>query len=267
MIRPRLFWGALFILAGLIFLASTLGFLKMDLAWKIIWPLAIVFVGLWVILGATLGRNRNVEVENFSIPITNIKSARIEMHHGAGKFEIGIAGNPDNLVEGACSGGVEQRLAVKAGFAHLELHPRGQEFWDSAFPWTNQGLSWKLGFSTVIPLELILKTGANEALVDLSSLKVTHLSVETGASSTRINLPEKVDRIDVKISAGAASIKIQVPQSLAARIHVQSGISSKKIDTTRFPQNGSVYESPDFDSAHHKAEIHIETGVSSIEII
>lgn len=267
MIRPsRIFWGAFFILIGIIFLSSTLGAIQMSLAWKIIWPIAILLIGLWMILGSTLSHKRNIEVENFSIPLGEVKSARIELHHGVGKFVLGIAGNPDNLLEGACAGGIEQRLAVKDGFARLELHPRGQEFWDASFPWSNEGLSWNLGFCPSVPLELILKTGANDAHVDLSGLNVTILSLETGASNTRIKLPEKVEHIAINIQAGAASLAIQVPQSLAARIKIDSGISSKKIDTARFPQAGSVYESTDFAAAPQKAEIHIETGVSSIEI-
>lgn len=267
MIRPsRIFWGAFFILIGIIFLAGTLGAIQMDLAWKIIWPIAILLIGLWMILGSTLSRKRDIEVENFAVPLADIKSARIELHHGAGKLDLGTAGNPDNLVEGTCAGGVEQRLAVKDNFARLELRPRGQEFWDSAFHWPGEGLRWNLGLSASVPFELILKTGANDANIDLSNLSVTNLSLESGASNTRIILPEKVDHISVKIKAGAASLAIQVPQSMAARIKIDSGVTSKKIDTARFPQTGSVYESPDFAVALHKAEILIETGVSSVEI-
>lgn len=269
MIRPsRFFWGAIFILAGVIFLAATFHVISMDLAWKIIWPVAILLVGLWMILGATMRRNkRDLPLESFSTPLADIKSARLEMSHGAGKFEIGIAGNPENLVEGECAGGVEQRVAVKDGFARIELHPKTQDFWGSSFNWPNQGIAWKLGFSPKVPLELILKTGADDTHVDLSGLNVTNLVLETGASANRIKLPEMVEHIDVKVSAGAASITIEVPQSVAARVHDHSGISGKKIDTNRFPRNGNVYQSPDFETAPNKAEINIETGVSSIEII
>lgn len=264
----RYFWGAIFILAGLIFLAATFHVITMDLAWKIIWPVVILLVGLWLILGATLRRNRrDLPVESFSTPLADIKSARVEMSHGAGKFEIGIAGNPENLVEGECAGGMEQRVAVNDGFARIELNPKARDFWGPSFNWPNQGVAWKLGFSPKVPLELILKTGADDTHVDLSNLNVTNFSLETGASANHIKLPERVEHINVKVSAGAASIVIEVPQSLAARIHVHSGISGKKIDTTRFQQNGDIYQSADFETASYKAEINIETGVSSVEII
>lgn len=264
----RYFWGAAFVLAGLVFLAATLQIISLDIAWKIIGPMVILLLGLWLILGATRGRNRqNVVLEPFSTPLADITSARVEITHGAGKFDIGIAGNPENLVEGECAGGVEQRVAVKDGFARLELKPRTQEFWDSNFRWNNQGLALKLGLSPKVPLDVILKTGADETIADLSGLNVKNLTLETGASSNHINLPEKVEHMNVKVSAGAASISIKVPQSLAARIHIHSGISGKKIDLARFPQKGSNYESPDFETSPYKAEINIETGVSSVEIL
>jgi hypothetical protein len=44
-------------------------------------------------------------------------------------------------------------------------------------------------------------------------------------------------------------------------------MSSTSIDRARFPQNGNVYQSPDYPGAPNRIDIQLETGVGSVEII
>ena len=70
----------------------------------------------------------------------------------------------------------------------------------------------------------------------------------------------------LKIEAGAASINVQVPEGVAARIELGHGLASVNVNQTRFPKEGGIYQSPDYEKAENKVDIRIETGVSSIEI-
>jgi len=244
MTKTRIFWGALLLIIGGLLLAGTLGYLPMGTTWKIVWPAAIVLIGLWIILGETRKPHKPEEVESFSIPFENVKSARVEIEHGAGKFDIATTSNPDVLAEGTCAGGVEQNFSVQDGHASLRLHPKSAEFWDSSFHIQTRGLNWNISLSPKVPLELVLKTGADNLNADLSDLNVTNLFLETGASSSKLHLPVNIDSIQVKISAGAASIAVYIPPNLAGRIKMHSGISSRKIDTTRFVQKGTIMNHP-----------------------
>lgn len=47
--RNGLFWGALLILAGFLFLLDSLGLLPVS-AWGLLWPLLLIVLGLWVLL-------------------------------------------------------------------------------------------------------------------------------------------------------------------------------------------------------------------------
>jgi hypothetical protein len=70
----------------------------------------------------------------------------------------------------------------------------------------------------------------------------------------------------VTVESGAAAVKIRVPRSVAAFIVVRSTFAGVHVDRTRFPESAAGYRSADFDSAPHKAEIFVETGVGSVEI-
>ena len=85
--------------------------------------------------------------------------------------------------------------------------------------------------------------------------------------STDLRLPERAGFTRAEVHAGAASIKIYVPQGVAARINVKSGLSGINIDSMRFPPAGNgFYQSADYASAANRAEIYIETGVGSIDV-
>ena len=129
-----------------------------------------------------------------------------------------------------------------------------------------KGLEWNFGMSDEIPLDLVFEIGAVDARLDLSSLKVRNLALETGASSTRIMLPKAAGMTHMKVEAGAASVEIEVPDGVEARIDADAGLASLDVDQARFPKTNGIYQSAAYDTAENKVDIRIETGVSSIEI-
>jgi hypothetical protein len=117
-----------------------------------------------------------------------------------------------------------------------------------------------------IPCDLSLNTGACDTKVDLSDTLVRSLRVDTGASSTRIMLPENAGVTKVSGSGGAASLILVVPSEVAAHIEVKGGIYSANINRNRFPRQGNAYESPDYETAQNKVDIKLDMGVGSIKI-
>jgi hypothetical protein len=260
-----IFWGVLLIVVGAIFLVATFGGLALNDVGKFIFPAILVALGVWVILSWSFTRGKPLETQAISIPLEKASSAVIRFNHGAGKFDLSASDNKDILLEGTCVGGVTQKQSINQGQKQVELSVANGFRW-TAWPASNQGLRWNLAASQHIPLQITFKSGADDACLDLTRLNVTDLSVETGASSTRVLLPECSEMIKVRIHSGVSSVKVTVPSQVAARIQVQSGLTGKNIDTKRFLLKGAVYESPGYDTSPKKAEIYIETGVSSITI-
>jgi hypothetical protein len=61
-------------------------------------------------------------------------------------------------------------------------------------------------------------------------------------------------------------VTITIPSGVAARIRADSGLGGIRIDETRFPKSGKMYESADFASATNKIEVEVDGGVGSITI-
>jgi predicted membrane protein len=97
-------------------------------------------------------------------------------------------------------------------------------------------------------------------------MKVSDFDLRCGANEVSIQLPEAAGHTRVAIRGGMGTIRIHVPEKVAARISLSTGMSDITIDETRFPMRGGVYESPDFPNAANKVEIRIRAGMSSLQI-
>jgi hypothetical protein len=125
---------------------------------------------------------------------------------------------------------------------------------------------WQLGLSTGVAMGLRIEAGAMESTIDLTNTRVTEFDLQTGASDVRVTMPARAGLTHANIEGGATSIKMRIPEGVAARIKADGAVHSVEVDTKRFPKSGNVYVSPDFEKAEHKADIRVELGAGSIRI-
>jgi hypothetical protein len=263
--RSTVFWGTIITLVGLLLLVNE--FVAIDIG-KFIWPLFLIALGLWVLLGV-FAAPRRFEAEEAAIPLEGAGEARIHIGHGAGRLRVSGGAAPGELASGSFGGGLEQKVKREGNVLDVKLNVRvsGAHF---AFPWMwwgpGRSLDWTVNLNEEIPLSLNLETGASDTRVDLSDLRVTDLRLQTGASSSEITLPASAGQTKAVIRSGAASVKVRVPEGVAARIRASGGLADISVDRNRFPRVGGVYQSEDYATAENKVDIDIETGVGSVSV-
>jgi hypothetical protein len=71
----------------------------------------------------------------------------------------------------------------------------------------------------------------------------------------------------VRAETGAASVVIEVPTGVAARIRSRMALGSSHVDELRFPRVTTGFESPDYATASNRADIDLRGGVGSIRVI
>lgn len=261
--RGSIFWGTLIILLGIVLLLSQ--FFPGINVWGLFWPVVLILLGVWFLFGRQWG-SASLAVEQVNLPLQGAREARIRLHHGAGRLEVGPSAAPGTLLSGLFSGGVEQRLNASGSSVELELRPHTDDwfFWPGFQ--NGQGLTWTVNLTREIPLRLEIESGASETRLNLQDLLVSELILKTGASSTVATLPAQAGLTRVNVQAGAAAVELHLPEGVAARIQVKSGLAGIQIDPRRFPAVGNGYETPGYDGAPNRAEIFVETGVGSIDI-
>jgi hypothetical protein len=224
------------------------------------WPILLILFGGWMILGVFM--RRRVETEQASIDLQGASEASVHINHGAGELRIGAGAGPGLLASGEFVGGLEQSVRKNGERLDARLSPPPPLF--MMMPNFDR-YDWDLRLSSEIPLALTLHTGANKADVDLSSLRLTSLKVDTGASQTYIMLPAR-GRLHADFNLGAAALTLKIPEGVAIRARVSQGVSEVRVDQARFPRSGDFYQSPDFESAANAVDLKIDAGAAQINI-
>jgi hypothetical protein len=253
-------WGVLLVLLGVLFLAEEAGLLPVP-AMSLLWPLVLVIVGAWLVATAAM-RPRAPHLTPVAVPLAGASATRIVVKHGAGRLWIGGGAQPGMAVQGEAAGIVHRETRGPQGLvAELSVGEQG------AWAWEPGGIDWRLHLTEAVPVALELYVGASENTIDLTSVRCTELVLETGASSTDISLPAFAGVTTVAVRTGAASVRLRVPEGVAARVTGSAGLATIQVDERRFPRVAHGWESPGFASAGSRVEIRADVGVGSVQVV
>jgi hypothetical protein len=254
-----LVWPIAWFVIGLALLGATTGSLNIGVGdllsrW---WPVAFILVGIWFLV-ASVWPGRRRAVESLALPLDSSPIASIKVSFGAGVLEIGRASS-GRLLEGTFQGGVRYR---SHGPDTVEIEP------DTGRGWPAGGATfrWKVGLTGEKPLDVRLDTGASRATIDLLDLRVRQLELQSGAAETRLRLPRAAGVTLVRTDTGVASLTIEVPPGVAARIRSSMSLGRVDVDQTRFPRVGDGWQSPDIATAPNRVELEVRGGVGSVTI-
>ena len=238
----------------------------------IFWPLLLIGVGVWFVMGFAGGGfaragHGGITREQSALPLEGATEADITVRHGAGRLTLSGGAGSDQLLTGSFGGGLDSSRRSDGGRNTVDMRVRDRDvsrfFWGRG--WAG-ALDWDIALNASIPLSLRLETGASESRLTLTDLNVRELSIKTGASSTTVDLPRAAGFTRVHVESGAAAVKLRVPQGVAASIQVKSALAGIHVDRARFPLSAAGYASSDYAGAANKVEIFIETGVGSVDI-
>jgi hypothetical protein len=256
--RRNAFWGVVLIVVGVLFLADSMGFIDIDI-WGAIWALAIMGAGLWLLLRFTFTRDLK-DTGSVNVPLEGAAKAKITLRHGAGR--LSLTGGAE--VEDVLSGTFHGRLTHSAKMVGdvLEVKAR-EETW--MFPFA-EPRHWSLRCTDQVPIYLEVHSGASEAIVDLTVLKVSDFLLSAGVGESRVTLPAGAGFTKAEISSGVGAIHVRIPDGVAASIRSSGGISSTRVDRNRFPRSGGRFQSPDYEEAENKVELKVSTGIGSVDV-
>jgi len=259
--RGDVFWGGILIILGSLFLLQANHLISDALGW--FWPLFFILLGVWVLAARFLPGLSADSGEQFSIDLQGATQLALELDHGAGTVHLS-AGTPAGIaVAGTKATGMEFKSRLVGERLEVKLDA-GPTFIPFLGP--DSG-TWQFQVNQDVPLTLDVDAGASRLDLDLTDLKVTHVSVDTGASSLELKLPARAGNTLVDIESGAATLNLSVPQGVGARLRVRQGASSVQVDQTRFPmRDGGLYQSADYDTAANKVEINLNGGANTVNV-
>jgi hypothetical protein len=298
-------WPLILIFLGGVFLLQNTGYLPPNFwvnLWRL-WPVVLVLIGVelllahrvpWLILvglavvvliGGAVGINMGMPGSTTEPGVTSTSQTNLEgatqaavtVRFGAGTLTVGpiLQPQPDQLASMTYQGppqmAPQPRYTVSSlGVGQLEYQstahgaPNFVPFADGR----GDAAQMDLTLAPTVPItSLTVQTGATDARLDLSSLRVSALDLSIGAATTWLRFPQAAGQTAAHISGGASTLTIEIPQGVAAQIQLRGGLSTVNVDQSRFPQvSDNLYRSPDYDTAANKVDLNIETGVTTIQI-
>jgi hypothetical protein len=202
------------------------------------------------------------QTTTFSQPLGNMQKGEVSIEFGAGRLTVdGLPASSDNFVGGAAGVGAVNDLQRSGNTGIIRIKAPA-EWWNPGY----YSADWNIHLTPRVPIDLSLKTGANETNLDLTNLKIGKLTLETGASRNVIKLPATAGGTDVLIKAGAADIQVIVPAGVSARVRVEGGLVSTNVDASRFPKSGEYYTSLDYATAANRIDLDIRAGAASVTV-
>ncbi len=257
--RDNIFWGTALILVGVLLYLQNQGYITN--VFKYFWPLALILVGGWIILGVYWKPSPSAD-DMFSIPLAAAQSVRYSFAHGAGQLEISGGAATGQAIVGTSAVGMNRSSHLNGDQLEVRVEA-GPSFVPFIGP--NEGV-FRFQLTQAVPVLLNVESGASLLNIDLKDVMATRLSLKTGASSTNVTMPAHgVSLLDVE--SGVASLNIRVPESTAARIRVRDGATAMNVDTTRFPKlDSGFFQSPNYDTSTDRTEINIGGGLGSVTV-
>ena len=261
--RSNLWWGIILVCIGGLLLLDNLGVLApLNIkAGPLIFSLALIGLGAWTLWASQ--RRYNFTTEELSIPLEG-EEVLVNLDFGAGELRLQGAALGETLLSGTFEG-VEHNVVNEGGRQRVRLSspPFVGPQW---FIGPGQHRRWTMALNNAVPLAITVKTGASDARLDLSDLQVTRLKLESGANSTRVIVPAHAGYTEIRGTSGAASLSVEIPEGVAARIRTSGALSSVSINRERFPKIEGEYRSPDYETAANKVDLKLEMGVGSISV-
>jgi hypothetical protein len=188
------------------------------------------------------------------MPLDGATRLELRVDFGGGDLTIGPAAN-GMLIAGDAPDAIVERL----GPGRVRIHP--------AVPshgW--RPYRWQIGVTDVVPVELMLATGADRADIDLSRLLVRRLRLDTGASETRVRLPMS-GPTSVHVACGLALVTLEVPMDRAVRIRGSIVLGSSEIDERRFARTADGWASADAADADDLIDITLEAALGTVRVV
>lgn len=273
---PRIFWGTLWIVAGVLILLSKLDVMTFEVGsiWRF-WPLIFVLWGISLLTGAKAIRallaviaavlfaliiysaweewgsgHEPREMTNqvfHEIYDPSLHQASLRFVSGAGSFTL-----RDTSAEL-----FHAETATNFGKYEIDSHT-GNDRRDLTFKLGDHS-SWGGGGKNKVWMSLNpapvwtldIEVGASQLDADLSPYATDQVRIKTGVADVHLRLGDRAEESRVRIEAGVSSIVVKVPESAGCEISSESGLTSKSFEGFSDSGDGR-YRTANFENAGRK---------------
>jgi len=256
-----IFWPVLLIGVGIIWLLGSLNLLPVPSLRLLLrlWPLALVFIGLYILIGRrspiiggligisflvlviallflapTLGLEPEGELKTlqFSEPLGGATSADITLDLDRYPTTIDSLSSPEMLIAAELDTATDVAFSARGNQEKIvRVEPAG-DYSFFVFDWDSlliSDASWEIGLSPDVPMDLFVDVGSGSAILDLIDLDLSALEVDGGSGSTTLTLPASASSYTANIDGGSGGFDIEIEDDAKIDFAIDVGSGSFNI--------------------------------------
>jgi predicted membrane protein len=124
---------------------------------------------------------------------------------------------------------------------------------------------WNLSFNDKVPLNLRVELGVGKSELELGSLSLTDLNIQTGVGESTIDLiGDWKQDMKAVIEGGIGKVTVRLPNTAGIRIEAEKGIGS--IQARDFKKEGNSYVNDALGKSKVTLHIQIKAGIGDIRL-
>lgn len=192
----------------------------------------------------------------------NITHAKLNMDIAAGKFRIDEA-TDDHIIDfDAYSniGPYTSNMVMNGNTAEINIDLEDGVIRNG----TNRNRA-SIKLNPKVEWDLDLDIGAADFRADFRRFRLTKLDIDGGASAIRVKIGDLQEDTFIKIDAGAASIRVDVPQNAGCLIESESFLVDMELDNFQKNENGD-YVTSNYEASKQKVRIDIDAAISQLKV-
>jgi hypothetical protein len=281
--------------AGIIFLLGNLGSLQLA-SWETIlrlWPVLFLIWGfdlllgqrkLWSsLLGAFVGLlmvggiywfvaiapfQVQVPTQALTQELQGVSKASVDIEDVTGTLNLQGGAQSSNLVQGNIQSvrtdQWEKTYSISGQTGNFVLKSQQGDVVQIIWPTHFTDVVWSLDLNDTIPLDLTSKMVVGKQELNLSTLMINTLLVETTTGQTVVTLPDQ-QGLNGEITASIGDILIYVPANASIQIETDTGLTAINYPTG-YTKEGNIILSPEAQNGTPKTHLTVNLPIGSLRI-
>ena len=280
---------------GVIFLLGNLGYLpgvnEWDVLWRF-WPVFLIALGCdiiigrrklwspviglgvgvvvtaglaWLILTSPAALAAGGRIETVSFPAAGFTTANGNIALPVGKLLIAADAESANLVSGKVTLSGSEQLNSNFNNPPGTYYINVQGNWVAVRgPGESNNTVWDLKMNATVPLDLTVKTGVGEQMINLTGMNLTRFSCEIAVGTTQVTLPAG-SSLSGSIKGAVGELVVWVPRGAGLRLRLSTGLTSVSLppDYTRSDHDA---QSPNISAADGVMNLTIDQALGSVSV-
>lgn len=294
--RRSIVGPVILILLGVAFLLNNLHLVQWNIwtmVWRL-WPIWLIAVGLDLMIGrrfqwgsiavlvivlavagvAVTWQGMNMSAftvgeeltgDKIAQPVGSAKTASVTIKSSVGELRIAPGSDDNLLVDGTVQqlNGEQVTKNASGSGDHLSYTLRSN-LTVTVPNFDNQHGLWDLRVNPKVAMDLDLGTGVGKSTIDLTSMTLRSLKVDSGVGELYMTLPAH-GKFAADVNAGIGKVTIVIPHGMAAEVRVSTGIGHVEV-LGQTGRDGRTYYTGDWGKSEDQVTIRVDGGIGEIVI-